>query len=1210
MLFAFLLLLLLCGSTSATAATATTASKGSGSRATALLSATGTSSLSDSTPSPLLICTLIDGSVIALDSESGQVSSLFQTGRELVANNQDHNLVVPDLEGNLYWKRTMQVLPVTIDDILQAPVQTCVEDDDDGGGRPNCGIVTGTKLTSLYGIDAASGKLVWTSHASSVPSAGDQPDNVVVLQREDYIVQQVSTATGHQVWNVTLGRFSALDFGAPKERISSSANSGNAKPLLLDDDGVEDEEDEFDTAAAATAAMNMPLIAFDGRGQVLNVLDTDTHEVVWRRQFPKVIARVYGLSDGVWVPLTVVDPNDGNDSDNEEGEEANISPPPLMLSLPSANDSNMMDDDKDVIYELLVRQQLLQTAKWQDKTLDVYHPPQQQFLPASDAQHQQQQESDFTAACILEGLCSSNAPSDDRQPFVKLPKGVEGNVPVMSPASYYANIPVVPPAPVVTTTTHQGVFLTWSMVAAIVMSLILVIVALFFMYQKKKEAWLTQANALTPVMRSSNSTALVVVESPPRLELERNVSAPMESMSMRSSYNNNQTSSTSMSITTTTSTALVKRTLSMPVFGDKSNHGSMDENDRPSSLEASQRLQSHQEQPPPQRVTRSPMLMSQPSNLNGVPLVLYSRYRSEFKEISSLGKGGFGSVFECENMLDGRKYAIKKVNVQVFENDEDLTNDRLQRVLREVKILAQLDNPNIVRYYTAWLEAEEVTTANDSSRQQESTLGDDDYTISKFPSKCYSSSLLLHSTTNNMDDERPSDMGRPPLPKKKASNPLGWNNDFTSDFSSQALSFGRHLGSVESLEDYGFHFDRQNSTTNNYDKPQGSSMNEHPTTNKSVTFHPQVDDDFSSSASTSTRENLAKTTEEDDTAPAAEDKGPKMRHILYIQMQLCRHRTLADFLGNPQARKALENGKGGSNNHHGIDIPYALTLFHQVAQGVQYVHSRDLIHRDLKPNNCFMDESGIVKVGDFGLSREGATNDLDGSLCSDSLNDDEEANANGLGGDNTAGVGTRSYASPEQIEGSDYDDSTDIFSLGFILFELCYPMYTGMERHMVFSRLRQREFPKDWRCGVAKNFPSLDVMLFTMLSPKPSDRPSAHIIVQKMEKLLSEFTVQSIDASLQENSLILLRVEAEPSDGVLAKTIKLIRESALGVSIDQYGLRGGETKAIIEFALSDTDHVGLNSILAALQACPEIKAARQVVSSKNHRRERSQSTSS
>jgi serine/threonine protein kinase len=86
----------------------------------------------------------------------------------------------------------------------------------------------------------------------------------------------------------------------------------------------------------------------------------------------------------------------------------------------------------------------------------------------------------------------------------------------------------------------------------------------------------------------------------------------------------------------------------------------------------------------------------------------------------------------------------------------------------------------------------------------------------------------------------------------------------------------------------------------------------------------------------------------------------------------------------------------------------------------------------------FIDDTGAVKVGDFGLSRE----------CSDTTtNEAVESIINEASvfenGDITAGVGTRSYASPEQMKGgTDYDSSTDVYSLGIILFELCYPMYT------------------------------------------------------------------------------------------------------------------------------------------------------------------------
>ncbi|KAI9223278.1 kinase-like domain-containing protein [Blastocladiella britannica] len=76
-----------------------------------------------------------------------------------------------------------------------------------------------------------------------------------------------------------------------------------------------------------------------------------------------------------------------------------------------------------------------------------------------------------------------------------------------------------------------------------------------------------------------------------------------------------------------------------------------------------------------------------------------SRYATDFTEIRRLGRGGFGSVFHVRNKLDGREYAVKKVTLS---DPKDL-----HRVLREVKVLARMDHPNIVRYHSAWLEYED-----------------------------------------------------------------------------------------------------------------------------------------------------------------------------------------------------------------------------------------------------------------------------------------------------------------------------------------------------------------------------------------------------------------------------------------------------------------------------------------------------------------------
>ena len=82
-------------------------------------------------------------------------------------------------------------------------------------------------------------------------------------------------------------------------------------------------------------------------------------------------------------------------------------------------------------------------------------------------------------------------------------------------------------------------------------------------------------------------------------------------------------------------------------------------------------------------------------------LVSTARYEREFDEREKLGRGGFGTVAKATNKLDKIDYAIKKIRLS-----SDVTwRPRLDKMLREVKILALLDHPHIVRYYQAWLEA-------------------------------------------------------------------------------------------------------------------------------------------------------------------------------------------------------------------------------------------------------------------------------------------------------------------------------------------------------------------------------------------------------------------------------------------------------------------------------------------------------------------------
>ncbi|KAL9102752.1 MAG: hypothetical protein Q9187_009087, partial [Circinaria calcarea] len=75
-----------------------------------------------------------------------------------------------------------------------------------------------------------------------------------------------------------------------------------------------------------------------------------------------------------------------------------------------------------------------------------------------------------------------------------------------------------------------------------------------------------------------------------------------------------------------------------------------------------------------------------------------SRYSNDFVEAGRLGRGGFGEVVRARNKIDSRIYAIKKIT--------QTSPSALSGVLSEVILLSQLNHPNVVRYYTAWIEDE------------------------------------------------------------------------------------------------------------------------------------------------------------------------------------------------------------------------------------------------------------------------------------------------------------------------------------------------------------------------------------------------------------------------------------------------------------------------------------------------------------------------
>ena len=121
----------------------------------------------------------------------------------------------------------------------------------------------------------------------------------------------------------------------------------------------------------------------------------------------------------------------------------------------------------------------------------------------------------------------------------------------------------------------------------------------------------------------------------------------------------------------------------------------------------------------------------------------------------------------------------------------------------------------------------------------------------------------------------------------------------------------------------------------------------------------------------------------------------------------------------------------------------AISIAKQLCKGLAEAHKTGVIHRDLKPQNVMIDHQGNARIMDFGIARtmkgEGLT--ADGMI-----------------------IGTPEYMAPEQVEGKEVDQRTDIYSLGAILYE----MLTGRvpfkgKSPISIAFMHKTEKPKDPR---------------------------------------------------------------------------------------------------------------------------------------------------
>jgi tRNA A-37 threonylcarbamoyl transferase component Bud32 len=169
-----------------------------------------------------------------------------------------------------------------------------------------------------------------------------------------------------------------------------------------------------------------------------------------------------------------------------------------------------------------------------------------------------------------------------------------------------------------------------------------------------------------------------------------------------------------------------------------------------------------------------------------------------------------------------------------------------------------------------------------------------------------------------------------------------------------------------------------------------------------------------------------------------------------------------------------------------LPVAQALALTHQIARGLAFAHQHGVVHRDVKPQNVLLDESGTAKVTDFGIAR--------------SLDPGEELTQTGTL------LGTSDYIAPEQASGEPIDARSDQYSLGVLLYELLtgevpYPADSFMAvamRHLrdpvPSVRERRRDVPD-----------RVDKIVARAMAKRPADRfPSTEAMMGAIEDALAD----------------------------------------------------------------------------------------------------------
>jgi len=151
-----------------------------------------------------------------------------------------------------------------------------------------------------------------------------------------------------------------------------------------------------------------------------------------------------------------------------------------------------------------------------------------------------------------------------------------------------------------------------------------------------------------------------------------------------------------------------------------------------------------------------------------------------------------------------------------------------------------------------------------------------------------------------------------------------------------------------------------------------------------------------------------------------------------------------------------------------LDPGRAADITAEIASALAFAHRSGVVHRDVKPGNVLLTQSGTVKVTDFGIARAGTS---DGLTQTGSV------------------MGTATYFSPEQAQGLAVDGRSDVYSVGIVLYELVCgvpPFSADSPVSVAYKHVREEPVPPSQRNPSVP--PALEQIIMSALAKDPDHR--------------------------------------------------------------------------------------------------------------------------